>query len=402
MAPRRPIYLDHHATTPLDPRVLQAMMPFLTDDFGNAASTTHVFGWRAEAAVEESRERIASAIGARPKDIVFTSGATESNNIAMIGAARAAGLLGAGATPRAGRNHMVTLVTEHRAVLDPLAWLETQGVTITRLGVDAEGLVDLQAVADAISERTLLVSVMMANNEIGVLQDIAGIGALCRQRGVLFHSDAAQAVGRLSVDVEALQVDLLSVSFHKMYGPKGVGVLYARTRKPRARLAPLFHGGGHERGLRSGTLAVPLVVGGAAALDLCLAEQEVETKRLQDLRDRLWHRLEAELPEVRLNGHRDRRLAGNLNVSFPGVDGAQLLLALSDIAVSSGSACSSADPQPSHVLSALGLSEALSRASLRFGLGRGTTPEDVDRAAERLIEEVRKGKMQAAAGAGTE
>lgn len=402
MAPRRPIYLDHHATTPLDPRVLEAMMPFLTDDFGNAASKTHVFGWRAEAAVEGARERIAAAIGAQPKDVIFTSGATESNNLAIVGAARAAGALDAGGTDRARRNHIVTLTTEHRAVLDPCTWLESQGLAVTRLAVDAEGLVDLQAVADAIGDRTLLVSVMMANNEIGVLQDIAAIGALCRERGVMLHSDAAQAVGRLAVDVEALQVDLLSLSFHKMYGPKGGGVLYARTRKPRARLAPLFHGGGHERGLRSGTLAVPLIVGGAAALDLCVAEQEVESKRLRELRERLWQRLEAEVPGVRLNGHAEKRLAGNLNVSFPGVDGARLLLALSDIAVSSGSACSSADPQPSHVLAALGLSKALSQASLRFGLGRATTPEDVDRAAARLIEEVQASKTQAAQGAGTQ
>jgi cysteine desulfurase len=401
MAPRRPIYLDHHATTPLDPRVLEAMMPFLTHDFGNAASKTHVFGWRAESAVEDARERIASAIAATARDIVFTSGATESNNTAIIGAARAAGAVDAvpGSAPR--RDHIITLATEHRAVLDPCAWLETRGLRVTRLEVDAEGLVDPQAVADAIGDRTLLVSIMLANSEIGVLQDIAAIGAICRDRGVMFHSDAAQAVGRIPVDVEAMQIDLLSISFHKIYGPKGAGALYVRSRRPRAKLAPILFGGGHERGLRPGTLAVPLIVGGAAALDLCVAEQEVEAKRLRELRDRLWARLSEALPGARLNGHRDKRLAGNLNVSFPGVDAARLLLALSDIAISSGSACSSADPEPSHVLAAIGLPEALSRASLRFGLGRGTTAEEVEQAAERVVEEVRAERVQAAEAAGT-
>jgi len=404
MAPRRPIYLDHHATTPLDPRVLEAMMPYLTADFGNAASKTHVFGWRAEAAVEEARERIAAGIGAKAKDIVFTSGATESNNMAIIGAARAAGAIDAiGAAGRDGprRDHIVTVVSEHRAVLDPCDWLEGQGVAITRLPVDAEGLLDPQAVADAISDRTLLVSVMLANNEIGVLQDVAAIGAICRERGVLLHSDAAQAVGKIPVDVEALQVDLLSISYHKFYGPKGAGALYARSRRPRAKLAPLLHGGGHERGLRSGTLPVPLIVGGAAALDLCTGELEAEAKRLSELRDRLWLRLSEALPDARQNGHPEKRLPGNLNVAFPGVDSARLLVALPDIAVSSGSACSSALPEPSHVLAALGLPEALSRASLRFGLGRGTTAEEIDRAAERVIEAVRADRAQAAGAART-
>ena len=401
MAVRRPIYLDHHATTPLDPRVLEAMMPYLTHDFGNAASKTHVFGWRAESAVEDARERIAGAIGARARDIIFTSGATESNTTAIIGAARAAGAVEAASGDVARRDHIITVTTEHPAVLDPCAWLETRGLSVTRLAVDSEGLLDPQAVADAIGDRTLLVSVMLANSEIGVLQDVAAIGAICRERGVMLHSDAAQAVGKVPVDVEAMQIDLLSISFHKIYWPKGAGALYVRSRRPRAKLAPILFGGGHERGLRSGTLAVPLIVGGAAALDLCVAEQEVEAKRLRELRDCLWTRLSEAVPEVRLNGHRESRLPGNLNVSFPDVAAARLLHALPDIAISSGSACSSADPRPSHVLAALGLSEALSRASLRFGLGRGTTAEDVERAAERVIEEVRAERAQAAKAAGT-
>ena len=376
-------------------------MPYLTGDFGNPASKTHVFGWRAEAAVEDARERIASAIGARARDIVFTSGATESNNTALIGAARAAGAIDARPRVQVRRDHIITVETEHRAVLDPCAWLEGQGVSLTRLRVDPLGILDPQAVADAIGERTLLVSVMMANNEIGVVQDVAAIGAICRQHGVLFHTDAAQAVGKLAVDVEAMQADLLSISFHKMYGPKGAGALYVRSRRPRARLAPLLHGGGHERGLRSGTLAVPLIVGGAAALELCEAEREVELERLRGLRERLWSSLAKEIPGLQCNGHPEQRLPGNLNVSIPGVDSARLLAALPDIAISSGSACSSADPAPSHVLAALGIPEELSRASLRFGLGRGTSEQDVDRAAERVIEEVRAEGTQAARAAGT-
>ena len=377
------------------------MIPYLTDDFGNAASATHVFGWRAEAAVDDARERIAASIGARAKEIVFTSGATESNNTAIIGAARAAGAIDARPSVQARRDHVITVETEHRAVLDPCAWLEGQGMSVTRLRVDGQGILDPQAVADSIGDRTLLVSVMMANSEIGVLQDVAAIGAICRARGVLFHTDAAQAVGKVPLDVEAMQIDLLSISFHKLYGPKGAGALYVRSRRPRARLAPLLHGGGHERGLRPGTLAVPLIVGGAAALDLCEAEREAEAERLCELRERLWRRLSEELPGVQRNGHPVHCLPGNLNVSIPGVDSARLLVALSDVAISSGSACSSADPAPSHVLAALGVPDQLSRASLRFGLGRGTSEEDLDRAADRVIEEARAGGAQAARAAGT-
>jgi cysteine desulfurase len=378
-AGQRPIYLDHHATTPIDPRVLDAMMPWLREDFGNAASTTHAYGWRAEAAVEDARERLATAIGAEPREIVFTSGATESNNLALLGAADAS-----------RRRHVVSVETEHPAVLDPCRHLEARGYEVTLLRVDRDGLVDPDRVAAALRDDTLIVSVMAANNEIGVLQPIDAIGRACRARGVLFHTDAAQAAGRIPLDVSADAIDLLSVSGHKIYGPKGVGALFVRARRPRARLAPRQFGGGHERGLRSGTLPVPLVVGMARALELCLAEREAETARLRDLRERLWHGLRAGLDGVRLNGHPERRLAANLNVSIEGVDGTRLLLALPGLAVSSGSACASAKAEPSHVLRALGLSEPLARASLRFGLGRGTTAEEVDRAVEQVVEAVRK------------
>lgn len=380
-----PIYLDHHATTPLDPRVLEAMMPWLTADFGNAASTTHAYGWRAEAAVEDARERIAGAIAAEPREIVFTSGATESNNLAILGAAEANVRRGA---------HFVSVVSEHRAVLDPLAHLESTGASVTRLGVDAAGLLDPAQIEAALRDDTVLVSVMAANNEIGVLQPIESIGAICRARGVLFHTDAAQAAGRIELDVERGAIDLMSISGHKLYGPKGVGVLFVRGRRPRARIAPRQFGGGHERGLRSGTLPVAQIVGMARALELCLEEREVETGRLRALRDRLRDRIMGALEGVRLNGHPERRLAANLNLAFEGVDGARLLLSLTGVAVSSGSACSSAKPEPSHVLAAIGVDEPLARASLRFGLGRGTRAADVDRAAELVIEAVRQQRRE--------
>jgi len=376
----RPIYLDQHATTPLDPRVLEAMLPFFREDFGNAASRNHVFGWRAAAAVEDARERIAAAIGAQPKEIVFTSGATESNNLAILGAARAR---------RRSGNHLVTVATEHAAVLDPCRSLESEGFELGLLGVDRDGLVDPAVVGEAIRDRTVLVSVMAANNEIGVLQPIAEISQLCRQRGVLFHTDAAQAVGRIPIRVDDLQLDLLSLSGHKIYGPKGVGVLYVRSGRPRVRLEPILHGGGHERGMRSGTLPVPLIVGMARALELCLEELEREAARLLELRQRLWKRLASELDGVFLNGHAERRLPGNLNVSFADVDGDRLLLSMGNVALSSGSACSTAIPGSSHVLTALGVSDALARTALRFGLGRGNTSDDIDFAADRIIEEVR-------------
>jgi len=376
-----PIYLDHHATTPLDARVLEAMLPYFTADFGNAASLNHVYGWRAEAAVEDARERIAAVLGAEPREIVFTSGATESNNLALLGAAEADG---------GRRRHLVSVVSEHPAVLDPCRYLAGRGWDLTLLEVDGAGLVEPAAVAEALRADTLLVSVMAANNEIGVLQPLAEIGRLCRERGVLFHSDAAQAAGRIPLRVDALEADLVSISGHKLYGPKGVGALFVRSRRPRARIAPRQLGGGHERGLRSGTLPVPLIVGLARALDLCVAEMESESQRLRGLRERLWQALSSALPDLRLNGDPERRLPGNLNVAFPGVDGDRLLLALRDVAVSSGSACSSASPEPSHVLRAIGLSDAMARASLRFGLGRGTTPAQIDRAARSVVAAVRE------------
>jgi cysteine desulfurase len=377
---KKPIYLDHHATTPTDPRVVEAMAPYWSDDFGNASSSTHAFGWRAEAAVEDARERLARAIGARtPAEIVFTSGTTESDNLALAGVLRAA---------RPDRDHLVTSAIEHPAVLDCARALVREGFSVSELPVDGDGLVDPDAVARAITPRTALVSVMAANGEIGVLQPLDAIGAVCRERGVPFHTDAAQAVGKIPLDVERSGIDLLSMCAHKLYGPKGVGALYLRARRPRIGVAPLVHGGGHERGLRSGTLPVPLCVGFARAVELCLAEQGPESARLTALRERLWQRLQAGIPDARRNGHAQRRLPGNLNASFPGAAADALLVALRDVALSSGSACASARGEPSHVLAALGLPPALARASLRFGLGRGTTEEQIDTAADRVIEEV--------------
>lgn len=381
MPPPPPIYLDHQATTPVDPRVVEAMAPWWTRDFGNAASRTHVFGWRAEAAVEAARATLATAIGAAdPAEIVFTSGATESDNLALQGAARA--LRGRG-------DHLVTVATEHPAVLDTVRALAAEGFSVTELPVDRAGLVDPDDVARAIGERTILVSVMWANNEIGVVQPIAAIAERCRARGVLLHSDAAQAVGKLPVDCGAAGVDLLSFTAHKLYGPKGVGALRVRRGRPRVRLAPLLHGGGHELGLRSGTLPVPLIVGFARAVELALAEREAEAARLAALRARLLERLRAGLDGVFVNGDLERRLPGNLNVGFAGGDADALLAALPELAISTGSACASARAERSHVLRALGLSEEALRASVRIGLGRGTTPEEVDAAAERLVAAVR-------------
>jgi cysteine desulfurase len=382
VGPKLPIYLDHHATTPLDPRVFDAMRPYFERDFGNAASTTHVFGWRAEAAVENARESLAAGIGARdPREICFTSGSTESDNLALKGAAF--GLAAEG-------DHIVTTRIEHPAVLDACTALERQGRRVTRLAVDAVGRVDPADVARAIDERTVLVSVMAANSEIGVIQPLAEIARVCRERSVLLHSDAAQAVGRIPFDVEELGLDLASFSAHKMYGPKGVGALYVRRRRPRIRLEPLLHGGGHERGLRSGTLPVPLIVGFARALEIALEDRDVEAARLASLRDRLLARLEEGLEGVRLTGPRGPRLPGNLHVCLEGVQADQVLVEMKDVALSSGSACSSARPEPSHVLQALGLPDRLLRSGLRIGIGRPNTTEEIDWVGKRLVQVVRE------------
>ena len=384
MTVKLPIYMDHHATTPIDPRVLDAMMPYLTRVFGNAASRSHVFGWEAEAAVDESRRQVAEAMNASPKEIVFTSGATEGDNLAILGAARA---------NRSKGNHVVTGATEHHAVLDSCHELEREGFEVTYLGPDRAGRIEAAQVSDAIEDRTVLVTLMLANNEIGTIHPVAEIGAVCREKGVLFHTDAVQGFGKIPFDLEAMNVDLASVSAHKLYGPKGIGALYVRARRPRVRLEPILHGGGHERGLRSGTLNVPGIVGLGKAVEISMAEREEEARRLRRLRRRLFDGIIAEVPDVSLNGpelpsieadgslvpgSEDRRLPGNLNLSFAGVEGEALLLGLKDIAVSSGSACTSASLQPSHVLKAIGVPDDLAHASIRFGLGRPNTAEEVD------------------------
>jgi len=381
MTPQHPIYLDHHATTPVDPRVLEAMLPYLREEFGNSSSVSHVYGWRAEAAVELAREGLATALGAAdPREIVFTSGTTESDNLAVKGVAWAA---------RGRRDHIVTTSVEHPAVLDTCRALARDGFSVTTLPVDGDGLVDPDSVKAAIGDRTALVSVMAANGEVGVLQPLEEIGRLCRERGVLFHTDAAQAVGKVPIDVDALGIDLLSFCAHKLYGPKGVGALYVRSRRPRIRLEPLIHGGGQEHGMRSGSLPVPLVVGFAEAVKLSLAELPAEAERLTGLRQRLWERFTAELDDVHRNGHSERRLPGNLNVSFGGVVADNLLRALSGVALSTGSACSSASPEPSHVLTALGLPDERIRGAIRFGLGRGNTLEEIESVADRVLAAVR-------------
>ncbi|MBZ5579058.1 MAG: IscS subfamily cysteine desulfurase [Acidobacteriia bacterium] len=376
-----PVYLDHHATTPLDPRVLEAMLPYFGPRFGNAASRTHRFGWEAEKAVEHARRQVAALLGAEAREIVFTSGATESNNLALKGAAEA--LQGRGA-------HIVTLATEHRAVLDPLRHLERQGVRATVLPPRSDGRVDLDQIRDALQPDTALVSVMLANNEIGVVQPVHEIGALCRERGILFHCDAAQALGRLPIHVRDQNIDLMSLSAHKMYGPKGMGALYIRRQAPRVALTAQMDGGGHESGYRSGTLNVPAIVGFGAACEISAAEMQDEAERVGSLRDRLQSRLFSELDGVSVNGSQEYRLPGNLNVRFASVEAASLLLALPDLALSTGSACSSATAGPSHVLQALGLTAAEARSSVRFGLGRFNTEEEVDFAAARVVQAVRQ------------
>ncbi|QYO68083.1 IscS subfamily cysteine desulfurase [Leptolyngbya sp. 7M] len=375
----RPIYLDCHATTPVDPRVLEVMLPYFSQHFGNPASVTHLYGWEAEAAVQQARESLAAAIQASPEEIIFTSGATEANNLAIKGVAESYFSQG---------RHLITLATEHRAVLDPCRYLQSLGFDVTVLPVQPDGLVDLEQLEKTLRPETILVSVMAANNEIGVLQPLAEIGAICHQHGILFHTDAAQAIGKLPLDVEAMQIDLMSLTAHKVYGPKGIGALYVRRKQPRVKLAAQLHGGGHERGMRSGTLYTPQIVGFAKAVELGLTELKAETQRIRTLRNRLWQQLET-LDGVQLNGHLTQRLAGNLNVSVAGVDGQALLLGLQPfVAVSSGSACTSAKTEPSHVLAALGVTPELAFASVRFGIGRFNTEEEIDRVAAGFIDTV--------------
>jgi cysteine desulfurase len=374
-----PIYLDRHATTPVEPRVLAAMLPYFTEHFGNPTSTTHQYGWAAEAAVTGARETIAAAIGASPEEIVFTSGATEANNLALKGVAEAYFAKG---------QHIITLQTEHNAVLDPCQYLESLGFVVTYLPVGADGLLDLNNLKNAVRPDTILVSIMAANNEIGVLQPLSEIGKLCREHGILFHTDAAQAIGQIPLDVNALNIDLMSMTAHKVYGPKGTGALYVRRRNPRVNLSPQLHGGGHERGMRSGTLYTPQIVGFAKAVELALAEMAAETARLTELRSRLWAQL-SQMDGIYLNGHPTQRLPGNLNISVAGVDGNALLLALRPIvALSSGAACSSAKIAPSHVLRAIGRSESLAYAALRFGIGHNNTVAQIDRVATATIETI--------------
>jgi cysteine desulfurase len=370
-----PIYMDNHATTPVDPRVLEAMLPYFTDRFGNAASRNHSFGWQAEEAVEAARKQIADLIGATAKEIVITSGATESDNLAIKGVAH---------MYREKGNHLITVVTEHKAVLDTCKHLEKEGFEVTFLPVQRDGLVDLDRLRAAITDRTILISIMAANNEIGVLQPIAEIGRIARERGILFHTDAVQAAGKVPFDVNAASVDLASLSAHKMYGPKGVGALYVRRRNPRVLLTPIIDGGGHERGMRSGTLNVPGIVGFGEAAAISREDLTVEAARLTALRDRLASGLQRGLDDLHVNGSMAHRLPGNLNISFSYVEGESLLMGINDIAVSSGSACTSATLEPSYVLKALGTSDELAHSSIRFGLGRFNTEEEVDYVVEKV------------------
>jgi cysteine desulfurase len=377
-----PIYLDYSATTPVDPRVAERMIPFLTEHFGNPASRSHSFGWTAEQAVETAREQVAALVNANPKEIIWTSGATESNNLALKGAAH---------FHQAKGKHLITVKTEHKAVLDTMRELEREGFRVTYLDVGADGLLDLEGFAAALQPDTILASVMVVNNEIGVIQDIAALGKICREHGVLFHVDAAQATGKVEIDLEQLAVDMMSFSAHKTYGPKGIGALYVR-RKPRMRLEAQMHGGGHERGLRSGTLATHQIVGMGAAFEIARTSMGTENERIRMLRDRL-HNGFSDLEQVFVNGDMERRVPHNINLSFNYVEGESLLMAIKDIAVSSGSACTSASLEPSYVLRALGLSDEMAHSSIRFSLGRFTTEADVDFAICLIKEKV--GKLRA-------
>ncbi|BAZ37996.1 aromatic amino acid beta-eliminating lyase/threonine aldolase [Calothrix sp. NIES-4101] len=372
----RPIYLDNHATTPVDQRVVDAMLPYFTEYFGNPSSINHQYGWEAEAAVKKAREILANAINAAPEEIIFTSGATEANNLAIKGIAEAYFEKG---------QHIITLATEHNAVIDPCKYLETLGFEITILPVKKDGLIDFNLLEKSLRSDTVLVSVMAANNEIGVLQPLSEIGRICHEKEIIFHTDAAQAIGKIPLDVQTMQIDLMSLTGHKIYAPKGIGALYVRRRNPRVKLAAQQHGGGHERGMRSGTLCTPQIVGFAKAVEIALLAQKQESDRIMKLRDKLWQLLSS-VEGIRLNGHPTQRLAGNLNISVEDVNGAALLLGLQSVmAISSGSACSSTNIAPSHVLMALGHSEKLAHASIRFGIGRFNTEAEIDIVANQVI-----------------
>jgi cysteine desulfurase len=374
-----PIYMDNHATTPCDRRVADAMMPYLVEHFGNAASRNHPFGWTAEEAVERAREQVGALIGASAKEIIFTSGATESDNMAIKGAIEFYASKG---------RHIVTSPIEHKAIIDTVRHLERSGAEITWLPVNADGVVDPADVAKAIRPDTVIVSVMHGNNEVGTINPLAEIGRICKKAGVLFHTDAAQTAGKIPIDVEAMGIDLLSISGHKMYGPKGIGALYVRRKNPRVRIAPMMHGGGHERGMRSGTLPVHQIVGLGMAAEIARTEMPAEIERTRGLRDRLLTRLQANIPEVLVNGSLERRMPGSLNVSFTFVEGESLLMALRDVAVSSGSACTSASLEPSYVLRALGIDDENAHSSIRFGIGRFNTEEEIDYVADLVIRSV--------------
>ena len=376
----QPIYLDYQATTPMDPRVLEAMMPYFTYKFGNAHSRSHSYGWEAEEGVEKARAQVAKLIGADEKEVIYTSGATESNNLAIKGVAD---------FYKDRRNHIVTTVTEHKCVLDTCRHLEQEGFTVTYLPVQKNGLVDLAVLREAVTDKTVVVSIMAVNNEIGVIQPLAEIGKICREKGAFFHTDAAQAAGKIPLDVEAMNIDLMSISGHKIYGRKGIGALYVR-RRPRVRLAAMIHGGGQERGFRSGTLPTPLCVGLGEAAEICMKEMDSEAKRLKKLQDRMLKGLNAKLPEIYVNGDLEHRIPGNLNISFAHVEGESLMMGIKGLSVSSGSACTSASLEPSYVLRALGVEEEMAHTSLRIGLGRFTTEQEVDTAVADLVHHVTK------------
>jgi len=376
-----PVYLDNHSTTPVDPRVAAEMVPYFSEHFGNAASKSHEFGWRAEAAVEAAREKIARLINAQPKEIIFTSGATESDNLAIKGTAE---LL------RSKGNRIITAPIEHRAVLDSCRSLAKKGFDIVFLKVDRFGMIDLNELQESIDRRTILISLMFANNEIGTIFPIEEIGSICREKGVLFHTDAAQAPGKVKIDVGTMKIDLMSLSAHKIYGPKGIGALYIRSKNPRVSLIPQIDGGGHERGFRSGTLNVPAIVGFGKACEIAVDEMENERERLSKLRDVLYDGIKSGLDGVHLNGHPVKRLPNNLNLSFEYINADSLMMSMKDIAVSSGSACSSAEVEPSHVLREIGVQGDLLHGSIRFGLGRFNTEEEIDYVAKRVVEKVRE------------